>query len=77
MRPLLWLIRPSSQLSADWHSAGRRQGVQPELRGDCGCLRLERMLAPGPHQSPPQLCCVVHPYTSASGLSESKVQVDR
>lgn len=43
--------------------------MQPELRGNCGCLRLERMVTPGPHQSPPQLCRVVHSYPSASGLT--------
>lgn len=47
---------------------GRRQRVQPELWGDCGYLRLGEDGNSRPQPSPPQLCCVIHSYTSSSGL---------
>lgn len=66
-RPLLWVIRTSSQLSADWHrgAGGRECSLNFE---ETGYLRLGEDGNSRPQPSPPQLCCVIHSYTSSSGL---------
>jgi hypothetical protein len=46
----------------------RRQGVHPELQGDCGYLRLGEDGNSGPQPKSPS---AVHSYASASGLKVS------
>lgn len=77
MRPLLWLIKTSSQLSAQ---RGKEVGSEcnPELRGDCGYLRLgeDCSFRPQP-KSPSAVLCSSFLHICIWTHSESKVQVDR